>query len=265
VGDTLSLFAAGVALLALLFASYSRRSTWVALGSTTMSMAALIGCLFLSTIQDPSQVRTRIAWVGSQLPKVLDRQISDDFTRAIEYLSAPSSCDTSERPGCRATASAESPPAGREAMQADSTTSWRGAKQDAEPTKQESKAASQYPVTWLLDGPHVPGSSSSAEGFLIGGTNVSDQALEQVHAVLKPDSSQRDSELALDVEGHKFEDGTVIPAGARFSLVSETPKGDGSKQSGGAILTFRYVQAGQRKTSILYLTPSMVARFANRG
>src|SRR3989442_1169493 len=51
-------------------------------------------------------------------------------------------------------------------------------------------------------------------------------------------------------------------AGARFSIVSETPNGDGSKQSGGAILTFRYVQAGQRKTSVLYLTPSMVSRFA---
>jgi hypothetical protein len=243
----LSLFAAGVALLALLFASYSRRSTWIALGSTTLSMAALIGCFFLSTIQDPGQVRTRIAWVGSQLPPVLDRQLSDDLTKAVEYLSKPSSCDASQRPECRATASAESPPAGREAMQADSTTSWLGTKQDAEPTKPESKAASQYPVTWRLDEPHVPGSSSAAQGFLIGGTNVSDKALEEVHAVLKPDSSQRESALALDVEGHKFEAGTVIPAGARFSLVSATPNGDGSKQSGGAILRFDTCRPGNAK------------------
>jgi hypothetical protein len=46
--------------------------------------------------------------------------------------------------------------------------------------------------------------------------------------------------------------------------VSETTNEGDAKQFGGAILTFRYVQAGQRKTSILYLTPSMVARFANR-
>jgi hypothetical protein len=87
--------------------------------------------------------------------------------------------------------------------------------------------------------------------------------LEKVHAVLKPDASQREVELALSVEGRELEDKTVIPAEARFSLVAVNPSQDDS-QIGGAILTFRYVQAGQRKTSILYLTPSMVARFANR-
>jgi hypothetical protein len=261
----MGLFAAGVALLALLFASYSRRSTWIALGSTTMSMVAFVGALFLATLQDPSQVRTRIAWIGSQLQPVLDRQIADDLKKAIEYLSTPSSCDASQRPECRATASAESPPAGPEAMQADSTTSWLGTKQDAEPTKQESKAGSQYPVIWLVDEPHVQVSSSSAEEFLISGTNVSDQALEEVHAVLKPDSSQRELELVLDLEGHKSEDGSAIPAGARFNLMSETRKEDHSKQLGAAILIFRYVQAGQHKTSIFHLTASMISRLANRG
>jgi len=60
-------------------------------------------------------------------------------------------------------------------------------------------------------------------------------------------------------------DGSSIPADARFSLFSAAPQEGASGQTGGAILTFRYVQAGQRKTSILYLTPAMVARFANRG
>jgi hypothetical protein len=46
--------------------------------------------------------------------------------------------------------------------------------------------------------------------------------------------------------------------------VAETPN-DGANQLGGAILAFRYIQAGQRKSSILYLTPSMVGRLANRG
>ena len=256
----MSLFAAGVALLALLIASYSRRSTWIALGSTTISLAALVGFLFLSTAQDPSQVRTRFAWITSELSLVLNQKTLDDLTTVIEHVSTPSSCDTSHQPGCTATASAESYSMGREAMQAASTTSWLG-------TKQERKATSQSPVAWRLDDRDVQPASSDAAGFLISGTNVSDQALEEVRAVLKPDASQRELELDLSVEGDGFEAGTVIPPGARFSLVSVTANEneDGLKQSGGAILTFRYVQAGQRKTSILYLTPSMVARFANRG
>jgi hypothetical protein len=286
----LSLFAAGAALLALLFASYSRRSTWLALGSTAMSMAALVGLLFVMTSPDQSQVRTRLAWVGSKLPLVLNGQVPDDLITAFEHLLTPSSCDASRRPGCRtvasaeppavasteppavasaeppavasveppATASAEPPAVRREAMQAAATTGWLE-------SKPESKSTSPSPVRWLLGDQHGQASSSSAEGFSISGTNVSDQALEQVHAVLKPDASQREVSLALNVDGHKSEAGAVIPAGARFSLVSEIPNGDGLKQFGGAILSFRYIQAGQRKTSILYLTPSMVARFANRG
>jgi hypothetical protein len=295
----LSLFAAGAALLALLFASYSRRSTWLALGSTAMSMAALVGLLFVMTSPDQSQVRTRLAWLGSKLPLVLNGQVPDDLITAFEHLLTPSSCDASRRPGCRTVASAEPPPAvasteppavasteppavasaeppavasveppatasaeppavRREAMQAAATTGWLE-------SKPESKSTSPSPVRWLLGDQHGQASSSSAEGFSISGTNVSDQALEQVHAVLKPDASQREVSLALNVDGHKSEAGAVIPAGARFSLVSEIPNGDGLKQFGGAILSFRYIQAGQRKTSILYLTPSMVARFANRG
>ena len=53
-----------------------------------------------------------------------------------------------------------------------------------------------------------------------------------------------------------------IPPNARFGLISATPY---DAKQGGAILTFRYVQAGQRKSSILYLSPSMVARLASRG
>jgi hypothetical protein len=102
---------------------------------------------------------------------------------------------------------------------------------------------------------------TSPWGFAIGGTNVSDEALDQVQAVLKPDSTGHEMPLALSVDG---EDASLIPAAARFSLFFATPDGGASGQIGGAILTFRYVRAGRRRTSILYLTPSMVARFANR-
>jgi hypothetical protein len=180
----LSLVAAGVAILALLFASYSRRSTWLALGSTTLSVA-LIGCLLLATSRDPSQLRMRFAWIANALPLVLERQNLDDLATAIERASTSLSCDAGQRPECGTAASAKTPPAGREAMQAASTTSWFG-------SKPESKTTSDSPVTWRLGDPHAHVSSSSAEGFLIGGSNVSDQALEEVRAVLKPDSSQRE-------------------------------------------------------------------------
>lgn len=184
----MSLVAAGVAILALLFASYSRRSTWLALGSTTLSVA-LIGCLLLATSRDPSQLRMRFAWIANALPLVLDRQNLDDLATAIERVSTSSSCDAGERPECGTAASAKTPPTEPEAMQAASTTSWLD-------TKPEPKAASQYPVIWRLGDQHVQVSSNSG-GFSVGGTNVSDQALAEVHAALKPDSSQRELALVL--------------------------------------------------------------------
>jgi len=257
VGDTLSLFAAGVALLALFIASYSRRSTWIALGSIAMSMALLFGCLFLATIHDRSHLRTRLAWVASKLPLVLDWQTAAELAASLERLQAPSPCGAGQ-PGCGTEMAAAPLLAEREPVQAAAATAgWFD-------TKPDPKANSQSPVAWNLDDRDVQLPVTSPWGFSISGTNVSDEALEQVQAVLKPDASQRELELALDIEGHVLEDGTVIPAGARFSLVSESPDEDGSRL-GGAILTFRYVQVGQRKTSILYLTPAMVARFATRG
>lgn len=297
----MSLFVAGAALLALLFASYSQRRTWLALGSTAISMVAFVGCLFVITSHDQNQLRTRLAWLGSKIQPALDQQTVDGLETVAAYVWAPS-CEREQRTGCETTASAAPLPTEPPAMQAAATTSWFGANQDAQPAtptsspelepstlaaapqleaatetpapelakpepapaKQAAREVSQYPVAWVIGEPHVQISSSGSEGFLISGTNVADQALEQIHAVLKPDSSKQELDLVLNVEGHKTANG-VIPAGARFSLVTESPNGDGAKQGGGAILAFRYVQAGQRKTSILYLTPSMVGQLANRG
>ena len=160
---------------------------------------------------------------------------------------------------------AEPPPPEPEAIQATATPSWPA-------PKQEPKATPGGPLVWLLDDQPLQTSSSGAEGFAINGINTSDQAMQEVHAVLKPDGGQHELELALSVEGQKTKG--VVPAGAHFSLGFEAPKNDGSKQLGGndgskqlggAILTFRYIQDGQRKTSIVYLTPSMISRLANRG
>jgi hypothetical protein len=255
VGDTLSLFAVGVALFALFIASYSRRHTWIALGSMMMSMALLFGCLLLVTVHDRNQLRTRLAWVASELPLMLDRQTVDELAASLESMQPPSACGAGPS-GCEQTPAAPHRTE-REPVQAAASAGWFG-------TQPDPKANSQSPVAWDLDDPDIKPPVKSPWGFSIGGTNVSDAALEQVQAVLKPDSTMREFELAIDVAGNVLKDGRVIPAGARFSLISESPDEDGSKL-GGAILSFRYVQAGQRKTSILYLTPEMVARLANRG
>jgi hypothetical protein len=275
----LSLLAAGLALLILLIASYSGRAVWIALGSATLSMAALVGVLFLTASQDPGQVRTGVAWLADQLSLVADRPTVDHLKSAVERLSTALSCEAGQKPGCTTAASADTPGAAPEAMQAAATTSWLEPKaapepvvQEApkqelakqEPQKQEPRSASRSPVAWRLDDAGLRISSGGTGGFSVGGTNVSDKALEQIHGVLKPDRTQREMPLTLNVEGQSSEPGTTIPAGARFSLASETPNERGSETSGGAILSFRYVQAGQHRSSILYLTPATVARLANR-
>jgi len=285
----LSLLAAGLALFILLIASYSGRAAWIALGSATLSMAALAGVLFLAASQDPGQVRAGAAWVANELSLVADRPTVEHLKSAVERLSTALSCEAAQKPGCTTAASADTPAAAPEAMQAAATTSWLEpeatpepvvqeppkqelAKQGPqkqelakqEPQKQEARGASKSPVAWRLDDAGVQISSGGAGGFSVGGMNVSDKALEQIHAVLKPDGTQREMPMSLSVEGQSSEPGTSIPAGARFSLASATPNEDGSETSGGAILSFRYVQAGQRKSSILYLTPATVARLANR-
>ena len=73
----LEFFVAGAALLALLFASYSQRRTWLALGSTAISMVAFVGCLFVITSHDQNQLRTRLAWLGSKIQPALDQQTVD--------------------------------------------------------------------------------------------------------------------------------------------------------------------------------------------
>jgi hypothetical protein len=206
-------------------------------------MAVLFGCLFLATVHDKNQVRPRLESIASRLGLVLDRRAVGELAASLDRVNTPSP---------------EPVPAPRRAkpepVQAAATApGWFDAKPDT-------KVISSSPIAWDLEESGAQMPVTSPWGFSIGGTNVSDQALEQVQAVLKPDSTGRECALALDVEGSLVEGETVIPAGARFSLVSDSP----DENPGGAILSFRYVQAGQRKTSILYLTPKMLARFANR-
>jgi hypothetical protein len=236
----LTLFAASLTLLALLVASYTKRGTWLACGSTAMSMAVLVGCISFSTIEVPSQVRVGLMRLAGQLSPVLGQRTLDDVTAAIEQFSTYAICDEKERPRCVTSAGriesptfddsdrprrAEVASAAPQAMQAASTTGWLEA-------KKTSNEAARSPVIWLFDEPATPVSSGIAPGLLITGINVSDETLMRVHGTLKPDSSQRELELALSQE-NKLEGETVIPSGARFSL--GTPNTNSPKQ-GGAML-----------------------------
>jgi hypothetical protein len=259
----LDLLAAGIVVFALLLASYSTRNTWIALGSMAISIAALVGFLFLYTAPESGPVHTGLAEIAKELPSGWDKPVLD-LAAAIDETSASVAQALSARP---------------EPIQAASTTGWFGATAEIEvapdspapesPTPQSLTPASPAPesstpdspapesaIQWFLDDPPPAGSKT----FLIDGVNVSDQPLEAVQAVLKPDSGAGELELVLNVEGGKG--GAVVPPGERFSLAAETLTEDEAKQLGGAILSVGYVQAGRHKTSIMYLTPPMLAQRA---
>ena len=278
----MSLFAAGVVLFALLVASYSGRRFWIALASTAISIAAFVGFLFVAIAKEPSNIRAGMIWAAGKLPLVLDQQTADAISKAlasipppaavattataevpapvgpdtkpIEQVPAPSTAPSTANAASVGEAEPPSPPSPEpQSIQATSTPTWPEA-------KPEPKGSPGSPVVWFLDGQQAPASSSGAGGFAINGINASDQPFEEVHAVLKPDGGHREIALALNVEGQKSEG--IVPAGARFSLGLASAK---DEQIGGAILSFRYRQDGQSRTSIVYLTPSMISRLANRG
>ena len=154
----MSLFAAGIALFALFIASYSRRGTWIALGSMAMSMALLFGCLVLAASHDRSQLRTNLAWGASELPLVLDRQTAEQLAASLERLGAPSPCGA-EQPGCGIEIAAAPPLAEREPVQAAATSpGWFE-------TKPDPKSNSQSPVAWTLDESDAQGPVSSPGDF----------------------------------------------------------------------------------------------------
>jgi hypothetical protein len=265
----LDLLAAGIVVFALLLASYSTRNTWIALGSIAISMAALLGFLFLYTAPDSGPMRASLIALAKELPAGWDKPVLE-LASTLERTSAAVAQALSARP---------------KPIQAASTTDWFGATAEiavapVSPRPEPATPASATPeapkpetptpetptqeaatpdaaIQWFLDEPPPPDSKT----FLIDGLNASDQPLEAVQAVLKPDSGAGELELVLEVEGGKG--GAVIPPGERFSLAAETLTEDEAKQLGGAILSVAYVQAGRRKTSIMYLTPPMLAQRAN--
>jgi len=244
----MSLFAVSAALIALLIASYGTRRIWLACLSVVLTVAALAGIIFLVTIENPGQGRARLAWLASKLP--FDQGTADRLAAAIEHAATA-------QPKARAiTENAQSPARRSEPVQAAAAPNLFGA-------KNVPKADPNSPVAWLIDDPNAPVTSPLEEGLSIGGVNVSDRDLTEVEGTLKPDGSWREITLTLKVEGRAAKEAAVIPAGGRFSLIAESPDAVRVPPRG-AILTFRYVYAGQRKAAILYLNAATLARFASR-
>jgi hypothetical protein len=161
------LFAAGIALLTLLVASYAGRHTWLACASMGLSIAALFGLVFLSGANKPAQIQARSEWLSSQLAPVLGRQSLDDEIEAgVGYVKTAIGQAKTAVGYVSNGLSAASSWAGRQAMQAAATASWfGGADEEAEE------------ATLALQPPALP-------------TQITEpSALPQATAVLAPPSS----------------------------------------------------------------------------
>ncbi len=289
----MALFAAGVVLFLLLVASYSGRRFWISLASTVMSMVALAGFLFVAIAKEPDAIRNGLIWTAGEIQLVVDQPTADTIAKLIEQLPPPAPAAHNAPPVPEATPPviAEAPPVesappspcedGQAGCGAPESGATGASEPPSAPPAQASiqaatapslpppvpaptpaptvKATQGSPVVWFLD-EQGQAAANASPGLVIGGMNASASAFEDVRAILKPDGGHDELPLVLDVAGQRSEG--IVPAGARFSLALQTIK---RGQTGGAILSFRYRQGGQVRTSILYLTPAMIARLANRG
>jgi hypothetical protein len=230
-----------------------------------MSIAALIGIVFVSSFEDANQVRAGLMLLARQLPKVLDQRTLEELIIAIGQSSSPSNC-VNERPRCMVASGAESPtPQDDNPRRPESSFgAWQaGFTLSSLETKEESEEISRWPITWRLDGSILQVSENPAPGLWIGGINISAEPLREVQAILKPDAKQHELKLTVNVQGNQFEDKAVIPPGTGFTLGVENSKIQ--KQFGGAILTLRYTYAGHQRAEFFYLTQGMIARLASVG
>jgi hypothetical protein len=261
----LDLLIAGFVLFLLFVATYSQRRTWVALGSTALTVLLVGGGVVfttaqVSTAQGPSQVHQvhdGLAQLAKSLPAGWDAPALK-LTGAIEQASASLARTRTQTPAGEPrpvlTASVSDWFSFGSWFKAEPETE-ESAAPDGEPEAKAEPAAdsgSDAPIKWVLD---APSPAAADETFAVRGANISDQPLKVVRAVLKPDTGAAKVRLKLKVDGHDGTAGAVIPPGARFRLEAAGLTASEAEAFGGAILSFAYVQAGRRKSSIMYLTP----------
>lgn len=147
-------------------------------------------------------------------------------------------------------------------------------------------ATPSQPIAWLfehdnlaLDERSVFAFASTPDGmrvkaFAIGGVNTSDQTLDSVTSVIRPDRQARDLKLAMrvsmpdeqDSEAKIFAPGepSTLPAKAQFRLFFLFPEEGGMSPDqvrsafGGVVLKLRYEVEGKEKSLIYYLSPSFL-------
>jgi hypothetical protein len=244
VGRTLNLLVAGLVIFLLLVVSYSQRSIWITLGSTTLSIVLLASCVFLAS---SSQIRDGLSGLAKEVPSGWD-QAALALAASIERASA-------------SLASAKISIASREpVLAAVSHRLGSSPRTQVEPKPEPAQNSPDFPIKWFFD--ELPRAAS--ETFGVSGANISAQPLEEVRAVLKPDSGAGQLVLSLDVKGRHSKDAVVIPPRAQFSLTAPTLTQDEATHLGGAILSFAYLHAGRHKTSIIYLTPPMLMQLTAR-
>ena len=149
-------------------------------------------------------------------------------------------------------------------------------------------ASPSEPIAWLFEHDNLALDERSVftfaamqegtriKGFAIGGVNMSDQTLDAVGSVIKPDHKAKDVKLALSVEmpdeqagvTKTFEPGVpgAIPPEAQFKLLFAFPEDGGMTPGevlstfGGVMLKVRYEVAGKDKSFIHYLSPAFLER-----
>jgi len=280
----LDLLVAAIVLLLLFAASYSGRGAGIALASTAVSAALLAGWFLLATAQDAAPFLSTLA---ERLPNVWSQR-TEDLAKAIERASSSltsSRKQTAQRAGEPVSAASLSQwfdGQGSNSRIFDSQMpdlqstelereSGPGPQPQTEtspaPAKHDPPSASPHgPVKWILDEPP----QGAGTMVVLTGANVSDEPLEDIRATLKPDPGTDASthiavpnavKLRLHIEGQVIDDkgATSIPPGARFHLEAATLNANEAKRLGGAIVSFAYVQAGRRRTSIMYLTQTALA------
>lgn len=147
-------------------------------------------------------------------------------------------------------------------------------------------ATPSEPIAWLfehgnlaLDERSVFAYASTPDGmrikaFAIGGVNTSDQTLNSVTSVIRPDRQARDLRLAMRVNLPDEQDGEAkifapgepgtLPPQAQFRLFFLFPEEGGMTPDevrsafGGVVLKLHYEAAGKTKSLIHYLSPSVL-------
>jgi hypothetical protein len=258
------LFCIFAVFLVLLIATYGERSAWAALCSTGISVASLAGFVLISNVENATQIRAGLGLLARQLPSVLDQKTISELRIAVDQnWSAPNRKD---QPRCVPASHAGSMPQNAQ-RHSDTPFSEGPAPKPAasDPGKVETKKdfeeVSQWPISWLPDDSTLQVSPNRNTSLSITGINISNKPLREVQAILKPDANQGEVKLTVRVEGERFGNETVIPAGARFNL--SAPTANRKKHIGGAVLVFRYTYAGQRRVEIFYLTANMIAGLAS--